>query len=73
MLVSSAKRKKFNFVEEYWISFIYIRNKRGPRTEPCGTPQSMDCCSEITPLISVVCFRLLKYDEHKSDITPRKP
>ena len=19
-------------------SFIYIKNKRGPRTEPCGTP-----------------------------------
>ena len=32
--VSSAKRKNFNFVEEYAISLIYIKNNSGPNMEP---------------------------------------
>ena len=36
--VSSAKRMNLNNVEQLLISFIYIRNKSGPKTDPCGTP-----------------------------------
>ena len=38
--VSSAKFITFKFVL-FCKSFMCMRNKRGPRTEPCGTPTSI--------------------------------
>ena len=35
---SSAKKWKSNSCEEQWKSFIYNKNNKGPRTEPCGIP-----------------------------------
>jgi len=46
-LVSSANKIKFRYVLECTISFIYSRNKSGPRIEPCGTPQLMDLKLEL--------------------------
>ena len=37
-VVSSAKRMDFMFLVNKGKSYMYIRNNRGPRTEPCGTP-----------------------------------
>ena len=46
--MSSANDRRFNSVE-LEMSLIKIRNKIGPRIEPCGTPQvislSDDLCS----------------------------
>ena len=50
MFVSSANRKKINLSEIFGRSFIYRRNKRGPRTDPWGTPHVMFRISEETPL-----------------------
>ena len=41
IFVSSAKRKKFSFLDEQGKSFMYTRNNRGPRTDPCGAPQAI--------------------------------
>ena len=40
------------------ISFIYIKNKIGPRTEPCGTPALIVCQVEDLPFITTLCFLL---------------
>ena len=39
MLVSSANKTNDKMGEELTISLIYIKNNKGPRIEPCGTPQ----------------------------------
>ena len=31
--------RRLGFEDEYGKSFMYIRKRRGPRTEPCGTSQ----------------------------------
>ena len=33
-----------------------IRNRRGPRTEPCGTPAGTFFRSDLSPLITVACI-----------------
>ena len=38
IVVSSANCRKFSSNEQYFISFMKIKNKRGPRVDPCGTP-----------------------------------
>ena len=30
------------------MSFTYIRNRRGPRTDPCGTPAKVDFAIDVT-------------------------
>ena len=47
-LVSSAKRKNSNLLEEAEISLIYNKNNSGPRTDPWGTPQATAYFSEIS-------------------------
>ena len=42
-------------------SFMYIKNKRGPRTDPCGTPQVMfssEKSLDFEPLRSLVKDKL---------------
>ena len=36
---------------------MYIRNKRGPRTEPCGTPDFINSQEEIWPLRTTLWLR----------------
>ena len=60
MLVSSAKRKKFNFLETVGRSLMKIRNNNGPRTEPCGTPHVISKISEETPFTNVSYTEILK-------------
>ena len=40
-LVSSAKRKKLQFL------LTYSKKRSGPKTEPCGTPQLTFCPSHM--------------------------
>ena len=37
-VVSSAYKIKLKYSVQLGMSFIYIRNNKGPRIEPCGTP-----------------------------------
>ncbi len=41
------------------MSFIYIMNRNGPRTESCGTPLVTDAQSEAVPLMITLSFLLL--------------
>ncbi len=41
------------------ISFMYIMDRTGPRTEPYGTPLVTGAQSEAVPLITTLCSLLL--------------
>ena len=41
-------------------SFIQIKNKRGPNTDPCGTPEVIPFHKEIWSFNSTLCFRYFK-------------
>ena len=56
-VVSSAYIKKLNILLELGKSFIYIKNKRGPSIDPCGTPLRIDFMSEIHVSNWTYCFR----------------
>ena len=55
-------------------SFIYIKNNRGPKIEPYGTPILLfDVLDEYSPSISTTNFRLCKYDLINFKGTPLIP
>ena len=58
-MVSSVKQSSFR-VEHLYISFMYIKNKIGPKIDPCGTPAVISRYEDLLPLISVYCLRLNK-------------
>ena len=41
-------------------SFMHARKRKGPKTEPCGTPEETEILSECIPKITTACFRLSK-------------
>ena len=45
-------------------SFMYARNKMGPRTDPCGTPEETGNVQETGIVIR-------KYHNHKQQTNPR--
>ena len=59
-LVSSAYKIASNNRLAFWISFIYMINKRGPSIEPYGTPVDTCTLSEDISSILTYCERLLK-------------
>jgi hypothetical protein len=60
MLVSSAK---IIGVEILFLgkSFIYMRNYKGPKTDPCGTPCLTLSQSDAILFISFLCVTVLIY------------
>ena len=44
-------------VEELTISLTYIKNNKGPRIEPFGTPQLIWDIGEFTSSIDTYCWR----------------
>ena len=52
ILVSSAKRKNFNLLEQLLISLMYNRKTRDRNTEPCGTAHVHAHLSEIVLLFA---------------------
>ena len=58
MLVSSANNLGTAFLNAFGMSLMYIRNKRGPSTDPCGTPHLTIWNKDVAPLILVTCLRL---------------
>ena len=57
MLVSSAKSLVTDEISVV-MSLINIKNKTGPRTEPCGTPALIGTELDIDPFITTACFLL---------------
>ena len=41
-------------------SFIYIKNKSGPNTDPCGTPEFIFLQLEVRPFKTTPCSLLLR-------------
>ena len=52
--VSSAKSQTRND-EACTMSLIYIKNKVGPRIEPCGTPHLISFNEDFTLLVNTYC------------------
>ena len=57
--MSSAKDSKFNLFE-FPMSFIYIRNKIGPKMDPWGMPHLIYNRSDWVSYISKYCFLFFK-------------
>ena len=55
ILVSSANITNSPWFVERIISLMYKRNKRGPSTDPCGTPKSIVSVSDLISLNFVIC------------------
>merc|ERR1712074_388886 len=47
-------------------SFIYNRNKRGPRIDPWGTPVATICFFDFCPFTKTYWFLLDRYEENSS-------
>ena len=41
---------------------MYSRNKKGPKTDPCGTPQVILEILDAKPLIDTNCLRSANYE-----------
>ena len=57
-------------------SAVYSAKSRGPRTEPCGTPNLMYSCADCVPAWQTDCWRsvrLLRYELIQVSATPLMP
>ena len=44
------------FDRQFGKSFVYMNNKRGPRTDPCGTSHDIVVVSDLILLYCAYCF-----------------
>ena len=51
---SSAKRRRLDLTDDR-ISLIYNKNRTGPKTEPCGTPERTGFEEDCVPFIKTDC------------------
>jgi hypothetical protein len=72
-LVSSAKCRTVECLMQVWRSFIYIKNNRGPKTDPCGTPCLVYVDSDVIPLMETHCLLFVRYDLNQSFAKPLIP
>ena len=72
-LESSANSATVAFWTVLGMSFIYKRNKSGPNTEPCGTPDTAGSQSELRPSTTTLCWRLCKWDLNQPSKSEWKP
>ena len=54
-------------------SFMYVRNKQGPSTEPCGTPDLTLMWSDWLPSTTTACFRSCKKFSIHLEVLPLIP
>src|SRR5215813_2466938 len=54
-------------------SLMYIRNRRGPSTDPCGTPLPTSVHSEKLPLIITLCFLSVNHPLIQPSKSPPTP
>ena len=72
-LVSSAKRKNSNLLEEAEISLVYNKNNSRPRIDPWGTPQATASFFETSVSICVIWNLPVSYEQNHLFMTPRIP
>ena len=72
-LVSSAKWWILQDFITWLRSFIYSKNRRGPRTDPWGTPKFIAARTYSYPFIDTSWWWLDRYDLNQSFETPQIP
>lgn len=55
------------------MSFIKIENYKGPKTEPCGTPNETNCASEKQLSIFICWVLSVRYEKHHYNSGPETP
>ncbi len=50
-----------------------MRNSRGPRTDPCGTPCLVYVGSDVIPLMETHCLLFVRYDLNQLFAEPLIP
>ena len=73
MSVSSANNMIKLDLHAVCISFTYNKNNRGPKIDPCGTPQLILPISDLTPLYTTYCCLSDKYFFSQLNATPLIP
>ena len=58
--VSSANSFDTAFLKAFEMSFIQIKNNKGPSTDPWRTPHSTICVDDVTPFTLVNYLQLYK-------------
>ena len=58
--VSSAKLDKKDATTSLSMSPINMRNIKGPRTDPCGTPDITSCADDFAEFTTTCCVRWLR-------------
>ena len=58
MFVSSANNFGTAFLNAFGMLLMYIRNRRGLSTDPCGTPHLNKCCSLISISLTLTILEI---------------
>ena len=72
-VLSSAYRMYLNFLEHFVISFMKIKNRRGLKIDPCGTPHSITLAFESRLFIDTYCSLFVRYERNQSKAFPHTP
>ena len=72
-VLSSASRMYLNWLEHFVISFMKIKNRRGPKIGPWGTPHWITLGFDPTLFIDTYCSLFVRYERNQSKATPRTP
>ena len=72
-VLSSAYGMYLNWLEHFVISFMKIKNRRGPKIDPCGTPDWITLGFESTLFIDTYCSLFVRYERNQSKAIPRTP
>ena len=62
-----------NWLEHFGISFMKIKNRRGPKIDPCGTPHWITLVFESTLFIDTYCSLFVRYERNQSKAIPLTP
>ena len=60
ILVSSTKKESIEEVIASVMSYIKMRNKKEPSTDPCGTPETTQIASDLKPCMKTIFFLFLR-------------
>ena len=52
---------------------MYVKNKRGPSTVPCGTPEITFAFGEHSPLVTICCVIAVRKSLNHPRSLPRMP
>ena len=62
-----------NWWEHFVISFMTIKNRRGPKIDPYGTPHWITLGFESTLFIDTHCSLFVRHERYQSKAIPRTP